>query len=282
MAINRPHWSYSAITQYLRCPQQYFFQRVLGIPSHSIGTGLALGSAVHAGLAAYHQRLQRKEAIDTEAVLKAFHECWDEKELNETIQYRDGDTREDSIAQGVHLLELYFKEPPPEGIVAVEQRILVPLYNSQGEYLETPLVAITDLITETNEDLTVKEFKTSGRAYSDSEVESSLQPTCYVHAVRQTLGRDANVEYTVLVKTKTPKIQRLKTSRYVEDCGRLGDLVQTIQRAVDLGIFYPVESPMNCSTCPYRQPCRERGQSLPPQELVQLQVPQEAMECSLN
>ena len=282
MAINRPHWSYSAITQYLRCPQQYFFQRVLGIPSHSIGTGLALGSAVHAGLAAYHQRLQRKEAIDTEVVLKAFHECWDEKELNETIQYRDGDTREDSIAQGVHLLELYFKEPPPEGIVAVEQRILVPLYNSQGEYLETPLVAITDLITETNEDLTVKEFKTSGRAYSESEVESSLQPTCYVHAVRQTLGRDANVEYTVLVKTKTPKIQRLKTSRYAEDCGRLGDLVQTIQRAVDLGIFYPVESPMNCSTCPYRQPCRERGQSLPPQELVQLQVPQEAMECSLN
>lgn len=282
MAIIRPHWSYSAITQYLRCPQQYFFQRVLGIPSRSIGTGLALGSAVHAGLAAYHLRLQRKEAIDTEVVLKAFHECWDEKELNETIQYRDGDTREDSIAQGVHLLELYFKEPPPEGIVAVEQRILVPLYNSQGEYLETPLVAITDLITETNEDLTVKEFKTSGRAYSESEVESSLQPTCYVHAVRQTLGRDANVEYTVLVKTKTPKIQRLKTSRYAEDCGRLGDLVQTIQRAVDLGIFYPVESPMNCSTCPYRQPCRERGQSLPPQELVQLQVPQEAMECSLN
>ncbi|MCX7422170.1 MAG: PD-(D/E)XK nuclease family protein [Planctomycetia bacterium] len=282
MAIIRPHWSYSAITQYLRCPQQYFFQRVLGIPSRSIGTGLALGSAVHAGLAAYHQRLQRKEAIDTEVVLKAFHECWDEKELNETIQYRDGDTREDSIAQGVHLLELYFKEPPPEGIVAVEQRILVPLYNSQGEYLETPLVAITDLITETNEDLTVKEFKTSGRAYSESEVESSLQPTCYVHAVRQTLGRDANVEYTVLVKTKTPKIQRLKTSRYAEDCGRLGDLVQTIQRAVDLGIFYPIESPMNCSTCPYRQPCRERGQSLPPQELVQLQVPQEAMECSLN
>lgn len=282
MATIRPHWSYSAITQYLRCPQQYFFQRVLGIPSRSIGTGLALGSAVHAGLAAYHQRLQRKEAIDTEVVLKAFHECWDEKELNETIQYRDGDTREDSIAQGVHLLELYFKEPPPEGIVAVEQRILVPLYNSQGEYLETPLVAITDLITETNEDLTVKEFKTSGRAYSESEVESSLQPTCYVHAVRQTLGRDANVEYTVLVKTKTPKIQRLKTSRYAEDCGRLGDLVQTIQRAVDLGIFYPVESPMNCSTCPYRQPCRERGQSLPPQELVQLQVPQEAMECSLN
>ena len=280
---DRPHWSYSAITQYLRCPLQYFFQRVLGLPSHSIGMGLALGSAVHAGLAEYHRRLQQKESIDTEAILKTFHDCWDEKELHETIQYRDGDTREDSVEQGVHLLEIYLKEPPPEGIVAIEQRILVPLYNSQGEYLETPLVAITDLITETNEELTVREFKTSGRAYSPSDVASSLQPTCYVHAVRETLGREANVEYTVLIKTKTPKIQRLQTSRYAEDCGRLGDLVQTIQRGVDLGIFYPVESAMNCSTCPYRQPCREWGQrTLPQTELVKLEISQEVAACSLN
>ena len=261
MASVRPHWSYSAITQYLRCPMQYFFQRVIGIPSRSIGTGLVMGSAVHAGLAEYHRRLQQKEAIDTTAILKSFQDCWDEKESNETILFRDGDTRNDSIAQGVHLLELYLREPPPEGIVAVEQRILVPLYNSQGEYLETPLVAITDLITETDQDLTVREFKTSGRAYSESEVETSLQPTCYVHAVRETLGRDANVEYTILIKTKSPKIQRLQTSRYAEDCGRLGDLVQTIQRAIDLGIFYPVESPMNCSTCAYRQQCRAWGRS---------------------
>ena len=140
-----------------------------------------------------------------------------------------------------------------------------------------------DLITAAEESLTVKEFKTSGRAYSSSDVESSLQPTCYVHAVRQTFGKEANVEYTVLVKTKTPKVQRIKTARYAEDCGRLGDLVQTIQRAVDFNVFYPVESPMNCSNCPYRQPCREWGQGSKPQsDLVQLEIPQEAALCSLN
>ncbi len=268
MDRSRPHWSYSAISQYLRCPLQYFFQRILGLPSRSIGLGLVLGSAVHAGLAEYHRRLMDQSAIDSEAILKAFHESWGEKEANETIQFRDGDTRDDGIAQGIHLLEIYLKEPPPQGIIAVEQRSLVPLYNSQGEYLETPLVAITDLLTETEGELTVREFKTSGRAYSASDVESSLQPTCYTHAIRETLGRDANVEYTVLVKTKTPKIQRIQTSRYGDDCGRLGDLVQSIQRAVDLGIFYPVESPMNCSTCPYRQQCREWGQrSNPPDKL---------------
>ena len=143
-----------------------------------------------------------------------------------------------------------------------------------------PLVAITDLLTETEGELTVREFKTSGRAYSASDVESSLQPTCYTHAIRETLGRDANVEYTVLVKTKTPKIQRIQTSRYADDCGRLGDLVQSIQRAVDLGIFYPVESPMNCSTCPYREPCRNWGTGTRSHdEVVHLEIPME-LACS--
>jgi putative RecB family exonuclease len=282
MNQSRPHWSYSAISQYQRCPLQYFFQRVLGLPSHSISCGLALGSAVHAGLAEYHRRLKENEPTSSETVLKAFRNCWGEKELTETILFRDGETRNDSIDQGVQLLELYLKEPPPEGIVAVEQRSLVPLYNSQGEYLETPLVAIADLITATDQDLTVREFKTSGRAYSASDIQSSLQPTCYVHAVRETLGRDANVEYTVLVKTKTPKVQRLMTSRYADDCGRLGDLVQSIQRAVDLGIFYPVESPMNCSTCPFRAPCREWGTgNRPDDKLKSLEAPLEVA-CSLN
>ena len=280
---DRPHWSYSSINQYLRCPLQYFFQRVLGIPSRSISSGLVLGSAVHAGLAEYHRQLKDQETIHHDGILNTFRECWSGKEAKETVVYKDGDNREDGIEQGVHLLELYLQQTPPEGIVAIEERILVPLYNSHGEYLETPLVAIADLISSDEESLTVKEFKTSGRAYSSSDVESSLQPTCYVHAVRQTFGKDANVEYTVLVKTKTPKVQRILTSRYPEDCGRLGDLVETIQRAVDFNVFYPVENAMNCSTCSYRQPCREWGQgSKPESDLVQLEIPQEVALCSLN
>lgn len=283
MTLSRPHWSYSAISQYLRCPLQYYFQRVLGLPSRSISSGLVLGSAVHAGLAEYHQRLKAQEPVNVEAIHKAFHDCWSRKEAQELVLYREGDNRDDSQQQGLHLLDLYLQEPPPDGIVAVEQRSLVPLYNSVGEYLETPLVAIADLITAAGQTLTVREFKTSGRAFSAADVESSLQPTCYVHAVRESFGTDANVEYTVLVKTKTPKIQRLQTSRYAADCGRLGDLVQTIQRAVDLSIFYPVESPMNCATCSYREPCRDWGQGSSRQtDLVSLGISKDAIACSPN
>ncbi|MCA8988383.1 MAG: PD-(D/E)XK nuclease family protein, partial [Planctomycetaceae bacterium] len=158
---------------------------------------------------------------------------------------------------GLNLLKLYLEEPPPQNIVAIEQRFLVPLHNSEGEYLETPLLAFTDLITKEADVLKVTEFKTSGRSYGEFEVESSLQATCYVNAVIETTGQMPTVEYAVLVKTKTPKLQRLKTARAEDDLGRLGDLIENVERAVANDIFYPVETPLNCSTCPYRSQCRE-------------------------
>ena len=280
---DRPHWSYSAINQYLRCPLQYFFQRVLGLPSRTTASGLILGSAVHAALAHYHRRLQLKEEIQANGVLETFRETWADRETHENIVFKDGDTRDDSIGQGVQLLETYLKQPPPTGIVAVEQEILAPLYNSHGEYLENPLLAITDLIKVEDGTLTVNEFKTSGRAYSESDVTTSLQPTCYGHAVHETYGKEAAIEYTILVKTKTPKVQRLKTARTPKDFARLGDLVQTVEKAVNVGVFYPVENAMNCSGCSFRHQCREWGTRPAREEaLVEIQLPAEAVACSQN
>lgn len=71
--------------------------------------------------------------------------------------------------------------------------------------------------------------------------------------------RPAEVEYTVPVKTKTPKVQRLDAFRTEEDLGRLGDIIETVDRAVQDYVFYPVESPLNCSTCPFLRPCLEWG-----------------------
>lgn len=267
----RPHWSYSSISQFLSCSLRFYFQRVIRLPQKSVGSSLVLGSAVHAALAEYHRTVQEDEPTDTTKLHQIITESWNRKQNENRISYRDGENQNDLIAQGISLIEMYLKAPPPQNIVAIEQEILAPIRNSRGEYLETPLVAIADLITEGNEELTVGEYKTSGRAYSEMEVETSLQPTCYVSAVLEKLGHHATVEYTVLVKTKTPKVQRLTTIRTDEDLGRLGDIVEAIERAIAANVFYPVETPLNCSTCPYRQPCREWS-TAEKQELIQLNI----------
>jgi putative RecB family exonuclease len=254
---DRPHWSYSSINQFLSCPLRFYFQRIVRLPETTVSSRQILGSAVHHALAEYHRGLQTDQVVSIDHLHRAVVEGWRPQNAQATVIFKDGENREDAIAQGIALIEMYVREPPPTNILRVEEAIIAPMHNSKREYLETPLVAVADLITRVDDGLKVHEFKTSGRAYSDMEADTSLQPTCYVNAVQEAFGEPARVEYTVLVKTKTPKVQRLEAVRHDEDLGRLGDIVQNVERVVQAGVFYPVESPMNCSTCPYRQPCRE-------------------------
>lgn len=256
--IDRPHWSYSQLSQYLRCPLQYYFERIEKLPRAFTSSGMVLGSAIHEGLAVYHRQLQQGQPADAAKVKEQFVAAWQSSEEERPIQYRDGEARDDLVAQGVSLLETYLVEPPPQNILVVEERMIVPLHTSQGEFLEKPLVAILDLLNrEESSGLTVTEFKTSGRRYNEFEADTTLQATCYAHAVQERFGERASVRYTVLVKTKTPTVQRLETVRSDADLGRLGDIVQGVERAIEARAFFPIESPMNCSGCPYRLQCRD-------------------------
>jgi CRISPR/Cas system-associated exonuclease Cas4 (RecB family) len=268
----RPHWSFSAISQYLACPLRYYFQRVIGLPQATQSSSLVLGSAVHHALATYHCGLKEGESIPKEKLHEALVQGWKQRETEADMIFKSGETKENCIAQGIALIEAYHQEPPPQNIVAVEQEILAPLHNSQGKFLETPLMTVVDLITQAEDGLKVREFKTSGRSYSNMEAETSLQPTCYINAVQEVYGEPAKVEYTILVKTKTPRVQTLPAYRNEEDLGRLGDIVQNIERAIQAEIFYPVQSPLNCSTCPYRGPCKEWGKTPSEKEFLTLET----------
>jgi putative RecB family exonuclease len=253
----RKHWSFSAINQYLRCPLQYYFQRILRLPTPTVGSGLVLGGAVHEALAHYHTKLKQRRVASILQIQRVFAQAWKSREADQQIQYKRGETRVSQLAVGIGLLETYLKSPPPENILEIERELIVPLVNSQGEYLETPLVAIIDLITDTDDGLKIHELKTSGRSYGQFEVDTSLQASCYAHAAHTQFAVPVEVEFAVLVKTKTPKLQRISTVRFEEESPRLGDLVENVERAVANEIFYPIESPMNCSGCPFREPCRD-------------------------
>lgn len=279
---DRPHWSYSALTQYLRCPLQYFFQRVLGQKPQFTPSSLALGSAVHQALAAYHTSLKDQRPINATAVRATFLDAWQTRKTQETIHLEDADDEDRLIAQGTGLLTAYLREPPPENIVAVEQELIAPLSNSRGEFLEKPIATVIDLIARPASGLKITDLKTSSRSYSAMDASLSLQATCYVNAVYENCGELPTFEYAVMVKTKLPRVQRIETTRTRADLGRLGDLVQTVDRAVEAGIFYPVESQLNCSSCPFRKPCREwvSGPADPESQFETIRTTESAMSAA--
>lgn len=259
----RPHWSYSQLAQYLRCPLQYYFERVLRLPKPSVPTALILGSAVHATLAEYHRQLRDDKTPMIDHLKQTFVQTWGEIESDKTVAYRPGEGRNDLIEKGITLVEIYLKQPPPENIVAIEEELIVPLYNSRGEFLEKPLVAVIDLMTRESGGLLVRDFKTSSRKYGDADAATALQVTCYVHAVQERYDEVPEFRYTVLIKTKTPQVQELPAEREHADIGRLGDLIETVERGVTSNLFYPIENSLNCSGCPFRVPCRDwRGNEI--------------------
>ena len=279
--IDRPHWSYSSISQYLKCPLQFYFERVLGLTKKTLSDAQVLGSSVHAALAHYHRQLQAGKPVPGRQVQEVFLGTWESHCRRGEIVHSGDRSTEDNLTLGLVLIEAYLKEPPPTNILAIEHPMLAPITNSRGDVLEKPLLVVPDLITlQEDGTLRVNEIKTSGRAYSQSEVASSLQPTCYANAVYQLSGEEPTVELTVLVKTRTPKLQRIEAIRTAPDFGRLGDLIEVVARAVEAGIFYPQESPLNCSSCPYFRECREwTGPGTSKSEESQFHPIEEACAC---
>ena len=254
---NRPHWSYSQLSQYLRCPLQYYFERILKLPRSFLPSGMAFGSAVHQSLAEYHRELQLGRSMTPDQMQAVFLQAWHQISKDRPLQYRDGESSASLADLGICLLETYLKQPPAENIVGVEMSLLVPLTTSKGKILEKPLVALIDLLSREEAELQVTDFKTSGRKLSQGETDSSLQATFYALAVQERFDEQASIGYTVFVKTKTPKIQQLATARNESDFQRLGDLFGAVGCAIEAEAFYPIESAFNCSGCAYYKPCRQ-------------------------
>lgn len=255
--INRPHWSYSQLAQYLRCPLQYYFERVLKLPRPFIPGGMALGSAVHEALAEYHLHLQQGAPVADGHIQQTFVASLAQQEQRTPIQLRNVETMSELADDGIALIEMYLNEPPPRNIIGVERQFTVPVRNSAGEFLEKPLVAIVDLLTKDEGGLNVTELKTASKRYSDNGADRMLQATCYRHAVEEQFDEPASVTYKVLVRTKTPTLQEVDTDSAFLDAGRLGDVIETVERAIAAEAYYPIASAMNCATCPFYRPCQE-------------------------
>lgn len=73
---NKPTLSWSALSQYTRCPRQYWFARVARVPTGPKASALIEGSVGHSALEYFYRaKLERKELSEAE-VLDYFDSFW--------------------------------------------------------------------------------------------------------------------------------------------------------------------------------------------------------------
>lgn len=88
--------------------------------------------------------------------------------------------------------------------------------------------------------------------------DAAEQLLLYADLVREFApGKTLRLDLVVLTKTRQPAIDCHSLPAETAQIDRTKQVVGHVWRAMEAEQFYPAPSPLACSGCPFRQPCRQ-------------------------
>ncbi len=253
---NRDYVSWSAISTYQRCPLRYFFRYVEDLPEETVSASLVFGGAIHRAVELhFNEILYGNPPPEIDMLLDEYQQAWNERDQT-GIQF--GKTEDvNTLGQLAERMLTAFQTSdfakPTGTIVGIEEEL-------RGELVKDcpDLLARIDLLVDDGDSLVVTDLKTARSRWSQSQVdESGEQLTLYSALVRRLmLDKPVRLQFAVVTKTKTPALEVHEVEFNQHRLDRSQRIVQRVWQAVQAGHFYPNPSPMNCSSCPFRRPCR--------------------------
>ena len=237
-------YSYTQISQYLRCPRSYRHRYLDGWREKETRASMLFGRCFEKALAAYFMR------EDGAAVL--FREWGVYRDAQ--LEYTSGDSWDRMVHQGVQLLEQLARDD--------RIRIRQPRRNLQVKLVRqlpngSGFVAYIDALGYLDGTQSLVEWKTTTSRYPE-EPEGLLamdpQLVCY-----SWISGMPEVTLVVFVRKRTPEIQYLRTSISEERRQEFGQLVEETTGRIEAGQFLPhsgIRFPQNgCVSCPFLGLC---------------------------
>lgn len=244
------HLSYSSITAYLDCPENWRRKYIAKEPTQS-SPALVFGSAFHNTL----EKLVVDPKIDP---LSMWGGAW-EKALEGQSIFWGTETPEEIFNDGVRMFSN--KE------LLDEVRKIKPGYDEGGALIErkvelrvpgvpVPVIGYIDVILE---DGTPADFKTSSRSWSDDKAQDSLQSLFYLAALNQA-GVKINwkFQHVIFVKTKVPKVQVIEHSHKPGELFFLFEIVKRVWEGVTRNVYPINPTTWKCTPkyCDFYANCR--------------------------
>ena len=254
----RRHVSFSQINMWRGCPQRYWFSYVTKATPDFISASLLFGSAVHSALEVYYQAIMEDRLLGPEALLQAYEEAWaDQAEGGTPIKYSKDEDAGSLQATARRLLQAFVESAAARidgTILALEETVRACLHPDLPDVLSR-----VDLAYRSEGTIVVIDFKTSRCRWSTTKAaESADQLMLYRHAA---LGLAEEQEpridtaFIVLVKTKTPTIERFDVLTNERRAERTVRMMLPVWRAIAVGEPYPNPNPINCGSCPFKSQC---------------------------
>lgn len=253
---DRDYISFSAVRSYQTCPLQYFFRYVAGLPKETVSASLVFGSAIHNAVEHHFRRLLEGEpAPSVEELLARYREGWQDQSAPVRFGKDEDAGSLDGLAE--RMLRTFAANDlarPAGHILAVEETLRGSIIPGLPDVLGR-----IDLIVETPDELIISDWKTSRARYSPDQVEDSTEQLLLYSELAKDFAphKRIRLEFAVLTKTKEIQIERHSATPDPLRVDRTKRVVERVWRAIEGEVFYPAPSTMNCSGCPFRDPCRK-------------------------
>jgi hypothetical protein len=215
-------YSYTQISQYLRCPRSYRYRYLEGWCEKETRAAMAFGRCFESALGAYFR------GEDCGAALFKQWEAY----RDAPFEYKKGDTWDRLIHQGIHLLQRFAQDD--------RVRISDPKSDLQIEFLRSlpggaEFVAYLDAVGEVDGKRCLIDWKTTTSRYPeepDGLLSLDPQLICY-----SWISGISEVALVVFVRKHAPEIQYLRTSISEEQRREFGRLVETTVGQIESGHF---------------------------------------------
>jgi len=232
-------FSYSQISQFLRCPRSYRYRYLDGWREKDSRAALCFGRSFERALAAFF------EGQDPGAVL--FKEWGTYRDV--PLEYSHGDDWERLLRQGIALLEQLARDNRirvPQPKQNLQKKIVRPLSNGHE------FVAYVDAIGQLDGQRRLLEWKTTSTRYPDQPeglTSLDLQLVCY-----SWITGISDIAIVAFVRKRVPEIQYLLASIAEEqrqEFGRMVDAtvgqIETAQFPAHPGIRFPQNGCVSCA-----------------------------------
>ncbi len=250
-----PHLSFSALHEYQNCGLKYWFNRIKKLPAEFVPDVLVFGKCIHQVLEEFNYQRQKEETPPVNTLVSVFECCWDKAAEDKTIHYSKGKDFSTLRKEGAALIRHFYDNQANDDyrVLAVEEGFSLELSG-----LPYPIIGLIDLIEEdASGTIIITDYKTTSRAYSQSEIDQNMQLTLYQLAMEQNgyADRDMILKLDCLIKTQNPRYEQYYTVRNPQDMQRLQRVIRLLVQGISQEVFLPAAANWMCTNCPYKTHC---------------------------
>ncbi|MFT5695080.1 MAG: putative RecB family exonuclease [Myxococcota bacterium] len=246
-------YSHSRLASFEKCPKQFEYRYVLGVPQESEGIEAFMGKRVHEVLERLYEFAGRGQIASLEQVIFRYHAFWDEHYDDKRVRVVRSNTPVSHYRKlGVACIEYYYRRYHPfdeAETLGVETEVTFDLQEG-GDYAMRGI--IDRLVRADDGAIEVHDYKTGRYVPSQKDLNQDRQLALYQLGLKDRFGDDQPYRLVWHYLQRKEFRTSTRTDEQLEQLRK--DTIGVIDQ-ITSATEYPVQRNRLCDWCEYKDRC---------------------------